>query len=93
LRGTWTHDQEDAFERIKHAVSNAPVLKYFFQQKYPTEGQGDGSKDGLGFVLMQQGQPVTFASRALTPAEQKYSQVEKELLAQVFGMEHNHHYV
>ena len=41
---------------------------------------------------MQEGQPVTYVSRALTPAEQRYSQIEKELLAQVFGLEHNHHY-
>ena len=41
---------------------------------------------------MQLGQPVTFASRALTLAERKYSQIWKELLAQVFGMDHNHHH-
>jgi len=34
---------------------------------------------------------VTFASRA--PTLRKYSQIRKELLAQVFGMEHNHHHV
>ena len=43
--------------------------------------------------MMQYGQPVTFASRALTPAERRYSQIEIELLAQVFGKEHNHNYV
>ena len=42
---------------------------------------------------MQLGQPVTFASRAPTLAERKYSQIRKELLAQVFGMDHNHHHV
>ena len=42
---------------------------------------------------MQQGQPVTFASRAPTLAERKYLQIRKELLAQVFGMEDNHHHV
>ena len=42
---------------------------------------------------MQLGQPVTFASRAPTLAERKYSQIWTELLAQVFGMDHNHHHV
>ena len=87
----WTEEQETAFEHIKKAVVGVPVLKYFDETE-PTEGQGDASQDGLGFVLMQNGQPVTFASRALTPAEQRYSQIE-ELLAQLFGMEHNHQYV
>ena len=68
------------------------MLRYFSEND-PTEGQGDASQDGLGFVLMQYGQPVTFTSRALTPAERRYSQIEKKLLAQVFGMEHNHNYV
>ena len=42
---------------------------------------------------MQLGQPVTFASRAPTLSERKYSQIRKKLLAQVFGMEDNHHHV
>ena len=88
----WSHEQEDAFEGINEAVVKEPVLKYFSEND-PTEGQGDASQDGLGFVLIQYGQPVTFASRALTPAERRYSQIEKELLAQVFGMEDNHNYV
>ena len=87
----WTQEQEDAFQSLKTAVTQAPVLKYFSPQAQ-TEGQGDASQNGLGFVLLQEGQPVTYASRALTPAEQRYSQIEKELLAQVFGLEHNHHY-
>ena len=44
-------------------------------------------------MLMQQDQPVTSASRALMKAEQNYSQIKKEMLAQVFGMEHNHQYI
>ncbi|MCV6574480.1 MAG: RNase H-like domain-containing protein, partial [Cohaesibacter sp.] len=80
----WTQEQEDAFQSLTTAVTQAPVLKYFNPQAQ-TEGQGDASQNSLGFVLMQEGQPVTYASRALTPAEQRYSQIEKELLAQVLG--------
>ena len=42
---------------------------------------------------MQLCQLVSFASRTLTSAERKYSLIEKELLAQLFGMKHNHQYV
>ena len=42
---------------------------------------------------MQLAQPVTFACTAPTLSERKYSQIRKKLLAQVFGMEHNHHHV
>ena len=36
---------------------------------------------------MQNGQPVAFASRALSKTEQAYAQIEKELVAIVFGCE------
>ena len=52
----------------------------------------DAQKQLARTSLMQESQPVTYASRALTPAEQRYSQIEKELLAQVFGLEHNNYY-
>ena len=88
----WTEEHDKALTAIKQCVSEAPVLRYF-DPKLATEGQGDASCKGLGFALLQQGQPVTYASRALTAAETRYSQIEKELLALVFGMERNHHYV
>ena len=88
----WTKEQDVAFDKIKEAVTSAPVLKYFDSSK-PTEGSGNASSQGLGFVLTREDHPVTYVGRALTQAEQRYSQLEKELLAQVFGLEHNHQYV
>ena len=88
----WEQEQEDSFQRIKEMVSQAPILRYY-DSTQPLEGQGDASSTGLGFTLMQNGQPVTFSSRALTSAERNYAQIEKELLALVYGLEHNHQYV
>ena len=55
--------------------------------------QTDTSLKGLGAVLLQDGHPVVYASRSLTPAEKQYSNIERELLAVVFAMERLHHYV
>ena len=75
-----TQEQARAFQFLKVAVTQTPVLKYY-RPEAQNEGPGDASQMNLGFVLMQEGQPVTYASRALTLAEQRYSQIEKELLA------------
>ena len=37
--------------------------------------------------------PITFSSQTLTPAEKKYSQLEKEGLAMVFGVKRFHQYL
>ena len=49
----------------------------------PVKLQVDASKSGVGAVLIQSDMPVTYASRSLTPAETRYAQIEKELLAVV----------
>ena len=49
--------------------------------------QCDASQFGLGAALLQNGQPVAYASRAMSNAETCYAQIEKELLVIVFGCE------
>ena len=59
----------------------------------------DASPVGISAILSQQGsdadtpQVVAYASRALTPVEQRYSQTEKEALGIVWGIERFHLYI
>ena len=41
----------------------------------------DSSQSGLGAALMQNGHPITYASRALIETKTRYAQIEKEMLA------------
>ena len=47
----------------------------------------DASNKGLGKILLQEGNPIAFVSKALTETEQRYAKIERELLAVVFGCE------
>jgi len=88
----WGPEQEAAFAAIKRVLTAAPVLQYFDTSKKTTL-QVDACKSGLGAVLLQDDHPVAYASRALSEAEQNYPQIDKELLAIVFGCEKFHSYV
>jgi len=77
---------------VKQVLTQAPVLNFFDPQE-KTLLQCDASMSGLGACLMQDGYPVAYASRALTPTETNYAQIEKELLAMVFGVERFKGYV
>lgn len=73
-------------------ICEAPVLRYFDTSKSITL-QCDASEGGLGFSLLQEGQPVAYGARGLTPAEKQYAQIEKEMLAIVAGCEKFDQYI
>ncbi|CAB3995988.1 Hypothetical predicted protein [Paramuricea clavata] len=82
----WSTECQEAFQKVKEKITNTPLLAYFDSNKELLL-QVDSSKDGLGAALMQDGKPIEYASRALTPAERNWAQIEKETLAVVFGLE------
>jgi RNase H-like domain found in reverse transcriptase/Reverse transcriptase (RNA-dependent DNA polymerase)/Integrase zinc binding domain len=88
----WQSEQERAFREIKKMATSAPILRYY-DVSLPVEIQCDASEAGLGAALLQRGQPVAFASRALTQTEKQYAQIEKECLAIVFGCERFDSYI
>ena len=91
IEWAWELKQQSAFEAIKQVITTLPVLTYFDKTKKHTI-QCDASKKGLGAVLLQESKPVMYVSRSLTETEQRYSNIERELLAIVFALERLNHY-
>ncbi|XP_040278175.1 uncharacterized protein LOC120993770, partial [Bufo bufo] len=86
----WSPECEVAFQALKTALVNAPVLvtpdpnKRFIVHT-------DASMFGLGAVLSQIGEdggehPVAYLSRKLLPREVSYATIEKECLALVWAL-------
>ena len=94
---TWGNSQEKVFKTVKHLLKSSRVLVHF-DDKLPIILSCDASPYGVGAVLshrMANGDegPICFASRTLTAAESKYSQLDKEALAIVFGVKNHHQYL
>ncbi|KAJ8893606.1 hypothetical protein PR048_006206, partial [Dryococelus australis] len=75
----WDHEQEIVFMKLKDLLCTTPVLKYY---------------DLMHHKLVQlqsccrEGHPIAYASKSRTDIEQRCAQIEKEMLAIVFGAEH-----
>ena len=88
---TWSADCQKAFEELKTALAKVPNLAYFSNSRQ-TELVVDASPIGLGAILCQVKREkvyiIAFASKALSPTEQRYSQLEREAFAIIWGCEH-----
>ena len=86
----WGEREQQAFERLKCAVQDSPVLKHP-DQDLPFIVVTDASDYAVGASVEQtdaQGQrrPCLFFSHRLNPAERKYPVHERELLAIVLAL-------
>ena len=88
----WTKSHNAAFEATKSLICREVTLAYFDPQAESVI-QVDASSRGLGAVLIQHGKPIAFASKSLSDCEQRYANIEREMLAVVFGCERFHMYV
>ncbi|GFR58487.1 zinc finger protein [Elysia marginata] len=85
----WSDSQEKAYNSLKFAVTSKPVLQLpDINKRFIL--RTDASGRGLGAALMQESDdmlfPVAYASKKLTDREQKYSVIEREALAIVWGV-------
>ncbi|UYV78935.1 hypothetical protein LAZ67_17000317, partial [Cordylochernes scorpioides] len=86
---TWTENQEKAFQTLKVALINPPILGHFDPNAI-TYIHTDASNIGLGATLVQKfgdkEKVISYLSRTLSKPEQNYSTTEKECLAVVWSM-------
>lgn len=94
---TWGPEQQQVFDRVKSILTSDSVLAHYDPSK-PLILACDASPYGVGAVLSHKlddgsERPIAYASRSLGPAEKKYSQLDKEGLAIIFGVKRFHHYL
>ena len=89
----WDHQYDILYQHAKdHILENWQTLCYY-DQDIPVSIETDASQSGLGAVLLQNGRPISFMSKALTETQSRYSNIECEILALVTGVEHFHQYL
>ena len=82
----WTTEHTTTFNTLKECLSSAPVLALpDFTQQFCNET--DASNLGVGAVLLQNGHPLAFLSRALGLKNQGLSAYEKEYMAILIAVE------
>ena len=86
----WSQSCEDAFQKAKKALVEAPILAHY-DPDLPISLAGDASAYGVGTVISHTmpnstERPVAFTSRTLSTSERNYLQVEKEALSLIFGI-------
>lgn len=86
----WSEECQSAFEKLKIALSTAPVLDYpDFSDDNEFILQTDASGTCAGAVLSNKNnKPVAFASRPFNKSETNYSTIEKELAAVVWAVKY-----
>ena len=87
----WTSECQQAFERLKKAFTQDPILRHF-DPELPAIVETDASDFAIGACLLQRDattkrlHPVAYYSRKLTPAEVNYEIHDKELLSIVAAL-------
>lgn len=93
----WTDKHQQAFIEIKNLMTSDQVLAHF-DPNAKIILTVDASPSGLGAILSQVGdegteRPISFVSRTLNAAETRYSQIQKEATAIIYGVRRFHQYL
>ncbi|XP_070002968.1 uncharacterized protein [Nicotiana sylvestris] len=80
---SWSMEATQAFEELKQAMVQGPVLA-LPNFAIPFIMEVDASGKGIEAVLMQNGRPIAFISQALSSRHMRLSTYEKELIALLY---------
>ena len=86
----WTDECEESFQKLKHALISAPILKAPDWNKI-FHVHIDASAYAIGCILAQSHEnnmdfPVSYSSRQLNSAEKNYTTTEQEGLSMVYDV-------
>jgi hypothetical protein len=76
----WSDEEQNAFDTMKKIMARETILAYP-NFEIPFEIHTDASAFQLGAVISQNGKPIAFYSRKLSPAQTRYTTTERELLS------------
>lgn len=88
----WDEAAAEAFQELKKKKIEPPVLA-LPNFKKPFLIETDASNQGMGAVLMQEGHPIAYVSKAFSKKNAMLSAYERELLAVVFAVQKWQHYL
>ena len=81
----WDEVANASFQKIKDLIAKSATKPlWYYDRRKPLTVQADASQRGLGACLLQEGEPIAYASKSLTDTETRYTNIERELLAIVF---------
>ena len=90
----WDEMANASFQKIKDLIAKSATKPlHYYDRRKPVTVQADASQRGLGACLLQDGQPIAYASKSLTDAETRYANIQRELLAIVFACQWFNTYV
>ncbi|GFX24874.1 retrovirus-related Pol polyprotein from transposon 17.6 [Trichonephila clavipes] len=81
----WSTEAQDAFNKVKRALTEAPVLQLpNFQEQFNLFTVASGV--GTGAALNQNHRTIAFASRTLNKADRNYTVTERVCLAVIWAL-------
>ena len=90
---SWNSQYDKIYQQAKKYILDNAITLCYYDPDLPLSLEMDASQSGIGAVLLQEGRPIAFMSRALTEMQSRYSNIEQEILGIVTGIEYFHQYL